>query len=101
MPFNFTQPIVALLTIAGGLIGGWYFIDKIGDLREAQVRAEYARAAHDLNVEIGAFNNADEAVAIIQGAAVQKYLDAAAQVQGKCPATPEQAKAITAIRRVK
>jgi hypothetical protein len=101
MPINIGQPIAILAAIATLLVGGYLLVDKIGDLREAQVRTQYAEAAHRKNLHIADFNDADAAVSAIIEQAVQKGLDAAALVAGNCPANPDQAKAITAIRRLK
>ena len=101
MPFALISP-VAWLVIIGVVLGGvYYVVDMIGDRREAQVRAEYVEAARKKNIEIGNFNSADDAVAALMEAALAAKAQAAGQVAGACPATKDQAKALTELRRVR
>ena len=95
MPILWTVVGVAFVAFA------WWFIDKIGDIREFKVRTEFAEAARKKNVEIGAFNNADEIMAAIHEKAVMEAEIKAKGVAGQCPATAEQARTLTAIRRLK
>ena len=101
MPFALISP-VAWLVIIGVVLGGvYYVVDAIGDRREAQVRAEYVEAARKKNIEIGNFNSADDAVAALVEAALAAKAQAAGQVAGACPATKDQARALTELRRVR
>lgn len=100
MPISFLP--VLWLVVIGTVVGGAYWlVDEIGDRREAKVRTEYAEAARKKNIEIGNLNSAEDAVAALVEAALAGKTAAAAQVAGNCPATKEQAQALTAIRRVK
>ena len=100
LPFAFT-PILWLVVIGTVLGGAFVLVDAIGDRREARVRAEYAEAARKKNIEIGNFNSADDAVAALVDAALAARAQAAGQVAGACPATKDQAKALTELRRVR
>lgn len=95
-------PVVWLVIL--GVVGGalFWLVDAIGDRREYKVRAEYAEAARKKNIEIGNFNSADDAVAAVVEAALKaKSAEAAGVNAPECPATKEQARALTAIRRLK
>ena len=90
------------LVVAGVVAGGaWLVVDSIGDRRENKVRAEYAEAARRKNIEIGRLNSADDAVAALMEAAIASKAAAASMVISSCPATKEQARALTAIRRLR
>ena len=99
LPVSFV-PVVWLVVIAGVLGGAFVVVDAIGDRREAKVRAEYVEAARKKNVEISSVNSANDTVAALMEAALASKAAAAAQIAGTCPATKEQAQALTAIRRV-
>ena len=94
-------PVAWLVII--GLVGGALFwvVDEIGDRREAKVRLEYAEAARKKNIEIGNLNSAEDAVAALLEAALKAKTEAAAGVAGSCPATKDQATALTELRRVR
>lgn len=100
MPFAI-GPIIGFGVFAALVVGAYFLIDAIGDRREAAVRAEYVEAARKKNVEIAGFNSADDAIAAIAEAALQQHLATAQKVAGSCPFTPEQAAALTVIRKVK
>lgn len=101
LPVSF-MPVVWLVVLGAVLGFGWMVVDRIGDRREAKVRAEYAEAARRKNIEIGRLNSADDAVAAVIEAALATKTTEAAGVSGPaCPATKDQARALTAIRRLK
>ena len=100
LPFAIT-PIIWLVVGLSALGAGYWLVDEIGDRREAKVRAEYAEAARRKNIEIGKLNSADDAVAALMEAAIASKAAAAAMVISSCPATKEQARALTSIRRLK
>ena len=100
MPFSLT-PIAWAIVAAAVLTGGFFLIDAVGDQREAKVMARIAAAAKAKNLEIGQFNTADEAMAAIIERSVTEAEIRARGVAGQCPATAEQAQALTAIRRAK
>lgn len=101
MPFNPISAVLGLVAMLGVLGGVWWLVDSIGDRRESKVRAEYAEAARRKNIEIGKLNSADDAVAALMEAALASKAAAAAMVISSCPATKEQARALTAIRRLR
>ena len=101
MPFNPVSAVLGLVAMLGLLGGVWWIVDSIGDRREAKVRAEYAEAARRKNIEIGKLNSADDAVAALMEAAIASKAAAASMVISSCPATKEQARALTAIRRLR
>jgi hypothetical protein len=93
---------IAWAILAGAILTGAYFlVDAIGDAREAKVMTRIAKAAEKKNLQIGTFNNEDEIAAAINERAVTEAEVRARGVQGQCPATPEQAAALTAIRRAR
>lgn len=99
MPFSLMQPVFLVVVITA-IIGGLYWVaDAIGDHREASVRAEYTEAARKKNVAIEHYNTAQEALDAVIDAKVQEALAAAKAVPSELHYTPEQAAAITAIRR--
>ena len=103
MPFLPIRLMPILWTVAGVVFiaFAYWLVDRIGDIREFKVRTEFAEAARKKNVEIGAFNSADEALAAILEKAITEADIRARGVAGQCPATAEQAQALTAIRRAK
>lgn len=84
---------------AGGIGLLWFVADKIGDAREAQVRAEFAEAARVKNVDLTNYNSAREAVDALVERSVNEALAKAAKVPSDLRYTEEQARAVTAIRR--
>lgn len=105
MPFlMFLSPMawLKLGLVAAALVGLFWLVDEIGDRRELKVRAQFAEAARKKNIDISAFNSADDSVAVLMERTLVMYAAQAGQAEGnKCPASPPQAAAITAIRRVK
>mgnify|MGYP001613323146 CR=1 FL=1 len=101
MPFNPVSAVLGLVAMLGVLGGVWWVVDSIGDRREAKVRGEYAEAARRKNIEIGKLNSADDAVAALMEAALASKAAAASMVISSCPATKEQSRALTAIRRLR
>lgn len=91
-------PIVWLVVALVTMGGVWKLFDAYGDNRERKVHAEYAEAARRVNVEIGKSNNASDVMKAVADAERDKAVAAAAKVPGTCPATPEQAQALTRIR---
>ena len=98
MPFSFSP--IAWLILAGSILaGGLYLVDAIGDRREVKVHARYAEAARLKNEDIAKFNTDDERVSAVREALIAEAVAKAKGVPGQCPATPEQAKALTDIRK--
>ena len=100
-----TPAVTSVLWIAvvgGGIAGVLWIVHELRDGARAEVRAEYAEAARRKNIEIGNLNSADDAVAAVVEAALRSKTEAAAGVNGPaCPATKDQARALTAIRRLR
>lgn len=100
-----TPAVTSILWIAvvgGGIAGVLWVVHELRDGARAEVRAEYAEAARRKNIEIGRLNSADDAVAAVIEAALATKTTEAAGVSGPaCPATKDQARALTAIRRLK
>ena len=74
-------------------IGALYWgIDKIGDIRETSVRAQYERAIDETNEATAADNEAATRIAMrdarIRGKALS---EAKAALAGKCPLTADEA----------
>ncbi len=81
-------------------IGALYWgIDKIGDIREASVRAEYAAAIDDVNDETIPDNEKAMAWALRDARLREKAVAAfKASQKGQCPLTADEALKITEIR---
>jgi hypothetical protein len=101
MPFRIVSPLVWLGVVAAIVGGLLWLAEELRAGAKAEVRAEYAEAARKKNVDIAAFNSADDAVAAIAEAALAGQVEKAGKVVGACPATAEQAAALTAIRRTR
>ena len=97
MPFSLSP--VAWLVVAGGLgVGAFWLVDAIGDRREAKVWAKINKAIDATNVDVRAHNSLDDKIAAIAEDARQKATAQANGLGGSCPATKEQAEALSRIR---
>lgn len=98
LPVRITPALWAIFGIAA--LGGLYwFIDAVGDIRVANVHAQYAKAADLTNADVAAFTDEDEKVAAVAEAMRGRALAAARAVAGdKHPASKEQAAALNQIR---
>lgn len=97
MPFSFTA-IIWFVVASGILAGGYFLVDAIGDRREAKVWAKINAAIEKTNVDVSKHNELDDKIAAIAEDARQKAVTFARQVAATCPATPEQAIALSRIR---
>ncbi len=99
MPFNIV-PSVIWLAVVGAIFAGLFVLaEQLRAGAKAEVHAEYAEAARRKNIVIGELNSAQDAVDAIAEATIATRLAQAQAVPGTCPATKEQATALTAIRR--
>lgn len=91
---------VAWLALIGVVLGCLYWVvDEIGDRREAKVWRKINAAIEKTNVDVRSFNELDEKIAAIAEDARKKALASARQVAaGRCPASAEQAQALSRIR---
>jgi len=96
------SPLVYFGAIAAVIGGLWWAVDKIGDHREELVHARYAEAARQKNAVLRQANTESERVEAVLEAMVAAALAEAKTATGtSCPASPEQAKAITKIRKAR
>lgn len=89
---------LAVLGVLGGL---WWISDTIGDAREAKIHRRIQEAIAKTNSEIDAQLSLDEKIAVVAQRAREKALaDAQAipAVGPVCPASPEQAAALSRIK---
>ncbi len=89
---------LAVLGVLGGL---WWISDIIGDAREAKIHRQIQEAIAKTNSEIDAQLSLDEKIAVVAQRAREKALaDAQAipAVGPVCPASPEQAAALSRIK---
>lgn len=100
MPLRLVPSILWLTVAAAGLVGLFWLIDTLRDGAKAEVRLEYVEAARKKNVEIGDYNSADDALSALVEAAVAAQAAKAKTVASTCTATPAQATALTALRRI-
>ena len=86
--------------IMAGVIAGalWFIADAIGDAREAKVMARINKAVERRNVDIAKHNEIDDQVAAVADAARAKALAEAQVLFAGCPATQEQAQALSRIK---
>ncbi len=99
MPFNIVPSVIWLAVVGAILAGLFVLAEQLRAGAKAEVHAEYAEAARRKNLVIGEFNSAQDAVDAIAEATVAAQLAHAQVIPGTCPATKEQASALTAIRR--
>ena len=89
------------LAVLGILAGLWWVSDLIGDAREARVYGKIQTAIEKTNSEIDAQLSLDEKIAIVAQRAREKALaeaQAIPSVGPVCPATEQQAEALSRIR---
>lgn len=95
------SPLVYFGAAAAVVAGLWWAHDAIGDAREEQVHASYQKAADWKNRDLRAANLHEERAYALMEGALAKAVEGAAHVKGTCQATPEQAEALTTIRRAR
>ncbi len=92
---------VRFAAILAAVIGAWVISDTIGDAREAKIHRRIQEAIAKTNSEIDAQLSLDEKIAVVAQRAREKALaDAQAipAVGPVCPASPEQAAALSRIK---
>jgi len=97
MPFSLSP--VAWVAIIGMLLSAAYWgIDKIGNIREAEVWQKINVAIKKTNDDIGEQNTIDDRIAALQEAARNKALDNAGKIADHCMATPTTADALSRVK---
>lgn len=87
------------LVVAGAIVGaGFWLVDEIGDRREAKVWNKINAAIAKTNAHVAKHNELDDQIAAIAEDARQKALAEARAVESACPATKDQAQALSRIR---
>ena len=94
--------VAARFLAALGLLGGlWWISDAIGDAREAKIYRKIEVAISKTNSEIDAQLSLDEKIAVVAQRAREKALAEAQAIPAVgpvCPASPEQAAALSRIK---
>lgn len=89
------------LAVLGVLGAVWWAADQIGDAREAKVYRKIQTAIEKTNADIDAQLSLDEKIAVVAQRAREKALAEAVSVPAVgpiCPASPEQAAALSRIK---
>lgn len=95
------QTTIVSLIIAALLGFAVWALDKYRDHVVAARDQEYAAATELVNVDLRQYATAEERLVAMREAALAKALEKAKATGGACLATPEQAQALTDIRRTK